>query len=265
MDKILNYQLNEATNSAVDQLIKTSQNILLCAEKIKENSEPFERALSILYRTSLTPGAKIVITGVGKSSKIGSKLAATFSSTGTTAIMMHSTEAIHGDLGLVRPGDCIIAISYSGETEELLKVVSALKKRTEEMYSPNSSSTSICFSDSDTCSETDYSYSTDKNMLQFNSNSLQNAYTGYANYPIISLCGNGKSQLSLNSDVWLDVSVTSEASNDVPAPTISTTLALALGDVLAMNLMKLKGFNKKDFLRFHPGGSLGDSLRKSEQ
>ncbi|OLY81373.1 putative phosphosugar isomerase [Smittium mucronatum] len=266
INKILDFQLSEASNDAIRQLQKTSENILLCAERMKNNKDPFEKALSILYRTSITPGAKIIITGVGKSYKIGVKLAATFSSTGTVAIPMHSTEALHGDLGLIRPGDCIIAISYSGETEELVRVIDILNSRRPRSGSFSqsvNSASDYSSSGSETCSESDFIYIPDDKITQFSSESLYNTFDGCNDTPIISLSGKGNSRLAMSSDVWLDVSVNSECSELVPAPTISTTLTLALGDVLSMNLMKMKGFVKQDFLHFHPGGSLGDSLKAS--
>ncbi|MDD3123868.1 MAG: SIS domain-containing protein [Candidatus Izemoplasmatales bacterium] len=72
---------------------------------------------------------KLVVTGVGKSGHIGEKMAATLSSTGTPSFFMHSTEAMHGDLGMIESNDIVLCISNSGETQEVLNIIPALKKR----------------------------------------------------------------------------------------------------------------------------------------
>src|SRR5208282_1152686 len=71
---------------------------------------------------------KIVVVGIGKSGNIGQKIAATLTSTGSTSVFLHSVDALHGDLGIVSDGDVILALSYSGESEELLNLVAALKR-----------------------------------------------------------------------------------------------------------------------------------------
>ena len=84
----------------------------------------FERALDLLFCCS----ARVVVTGMGKSGIIAQKIAATLSSTGTPSLFMHPAEALHGDLGMVAPGDVVIALSSSGETEELLKLLAKIKR-----------------------------------------------------------------------------------------------------------------------------------------
>ena len=76
-------------------------------------------------RLILGTKGRVVVTGMGKSGTIGVKLAATLSSTGTSAQFLHPADAVHGDLGMVQPGDLIVAFSYSGETDELLRVLPA--------------------------------------------------------------------------------------------------------------------------------------------
>ncbi len=71
---------------------------------------------------------KLIITGVGKSGLVGSKMAATFASTGTSSFFLHPTEALHGDLGMISPDDAVLAISYSGESEELTKILPHIKR-----------------------------------------------------------------------------------------------------------------------------------------
>src|SRR5512139_2588924 len=84
----------------------------------------FEKAVEIIYQSK----GRVVVTGMGKSGLVGKKVAATLASTGTPAFFMHPAEASHGDLGMVTSDDVIIAISYSGETEELLGIIPFLKR-----------------------------------------------------------------------------------------------------------------------------------------
>jgi arabinose-5-phosphate isomerase len=90
-------------------------------------NENFETLVQKCVET-LQSGGKLVLTGVGKSGHIGKKIAATLSSTGSTAIFMHPVEALHGDLGVLASGDLLITMSYSGETEELLRILPAARR-----------------------------------------------------------------------------------------------------------------------------------------
>ncbi|KAJ2416466.1 hypothetical protein GGI10_000941 [Coemansia sp. RSA 2530] len=99
-----------------------------CADRLRNNSTTFKSALRLLTRTADRPGGKIVFTGVGKSYQIGKKLAATFTSVGTPSICIHATEALHGDIGLLAPGDCVVALSYSGATEEVLRMTEHVRR-----------------------------------------------------------------------------------------------------------------------------------------
>ena len=152
---------------------------------------------------------KLIITGVGKSGLVGAKMAATFASTGTSSFFLHPTEALHGDLGMIGKEDILMAISSSGESEELTKILPHIKR---------------------------------------------------FDIPLIGLTGNESSSLGRYADVFLDISVEKEACPLNTAPTTSTTLTMALGDALAIALMKKRGFKKEDFASFHPGGSLGKKL-----
>ena len=87
----------------------------------------FVEAVGILHRT-LNQRGKIVVVGIGKSGNIGHKIAATFNSTGATAVLLNSQDALHGDLGLLSDGDALIAMSYSGETRELLDLMPFIKR-----------------------------------------------------------------------------------------------------------------------------------------
>jgi arabinose-5-phosphate isomerase len=87
----------------------------------------FDRAIETIVET-LKQRGKIVIVGIGKSGNIGQKIAATLTSTGSTAVILNSVDALHGDLGIINDGDVILALSYSGESEELLNLLPALKR-----------------------------------------------------------------------------------------------------------------------------------------
>ena len=87
----------------------------------------FDAAVEIIMAT-LKQRGKIVIVGIGKSGNVGSKIAATLTSTGSTAVVLNSVDALHGDLGIINDGDVILALSYSGESEELLNLLPALKR-----------------------------------------------------------------------------------------------------------------------------------------
>src|SRR5438445_147253 len=87
-------------------------------------AKKFERAVDLLHAC----GGRVVVTGMGKSGIVGRKIAATLSSTGTPSLFLHPAEAIHGDLGMVVHGDVVIALSASGETEELLKLLATIKR-----------------------------------------------------------------------------------------------------------------------------------------
>ncbi len=152
---------------------------------------------------------KLVVTGMGKSGLIGRKIAATLASTGTPSFFLHPGEAFHGDLGMISPEDTVLALSYSGETDEILKIVP---------------------------------------FIHTNGNKL------------ISMTGNPESTLARNSDVHLDVAVRHEACILHLAPTTSTTAQIAMGDAMAVALMKMRNFSSNDFARLHPGGSLGRRL-----
>ncbi|MFN4298224.1 MAG: SIS domain-containing protein [Thermaurantimonas sp.] len=152
---------------------------------------------------------KVIVTGMGKSGHIGHKISATLASTGTPSFFMHPAEAYHGDLGMVGSDDVVLAISNSGETDEILKLIP---------------------------------------YLRHNGNTL------------IALTGNEGSTLARNAHIHLLIAITREACPLELAPTSSTTVTLALGDALAVSLMKIRGFREENFARFHPGGSLGKRL-----
>ena len=107
-------RVKEIFQKEIDEVIKVRDRVGIEVEK----------CIKMILETK----GKVVITGVGKSGHIGKKLAATFSSTGTLTIFMHSTEGLHGDLGMVHEDDLIIAISHSGNTEEVMSIMPSIKK-----------------------------------------------------------------------------------------------------------------------------------------
>jgi arabinose-5-phosphate isomerase len=171
----------------------------------KENLKNFNKAIEKI----LSIQGKVVIIGVGKSGLVGSKISATLSSTGTSSFFVHPTEAMHGDLGMIDENDLVIAISYSGESQEVVTLMPHLKRL--------------------------------------------NIFT-------ISMAGFEQSTLARKSNIFLSIAIDKEACPLNIAPTSSTTLTMALGDAIAVALMKARDFKKNDFASFHPGGSLGKML-----
>jgi arabinose-5-phosphate isomerase len=186
-------------------------------------ADAFNRALELIYRC----GGRVVVTGMGKSGIIARKIAATLNSTGTPALFMHPVEAVHGDLGMVVRGDAVLALSASGETEEILRLLATLKRLQVPLISM-------------TCDEL-YPNPADKSVRATRFSTLADA-----------------------SEVALDCSVTKEACSLGLAPTASTTCMLALGDALAMALAEKRGFKEEDFANLHPGGKLGKRLARVE-
>ena len=167
--------------------------------------EEFARAVRVI----LEADGRLVVGGLGKSGHVARKVAATFMSTGTPATFLHLSEAIHGDLGLVRPGDAALLLSQSGETPELVPVLHHLRG---------------------------------------------------LGVPTIGVSAGPASPLSKGATVPLVLPALAEAGPDAVAPTTSTTMALALGDALAMVVMRARGFGRAEFRRLHPGGALGSRL-----
>lgn len=192
------------TFSQVVQLLK------LEAQSIERAVERLDRAaVEKTVELLLNCESKVVVVGVGKSGIIANKIADTMTSTGTIAVFLHPTDALHGGLGVIARGDCVIALSNSGETDEIVALLPALKQRAVS---------------------------------------------------IISIVGNLNSTLARQSDVALDASVDQEACPLNLAPTTSTTVALSIGDALAMTLMQAKGLTAEDFASNHPAGRLGKRL-----
>ncbi|MCF7821304.1 MAG: KpsF/GutQ family sugar-phosphate isomerase [Mariprofundaceae bacterium] len=161
--------------------------------------------------TVLELQGRLVVVGMGKSGIIARKIAATFASTGTPAFFVHAAEAQHGDLGMITRHDAVLALSHSGETDEVCGLLPTIKR---------------------------------------------------LGATLIAITGKPDSTLGRYADIVLEVPVTQEACPMNLAPTASTTAALALGDALAVVVLKQRGFREEDFARVHPAGSLGRKLMR---
>ena len=181
----------------------------------------FDRALELMFGCQ----GRVVVTGMGKSGLIARKIAATLNSTGSPALYLHPVEAVHGDLGMIVRGDVLLALSASGETEEILQLMATIKRLQVPLISM-------------TCD----------GIVQ----------------PLAdkSVRATRASTLAAAADVALDCSISQEACSLGLAPTASTTTMLALGDALAVALSEKRGFKEEDFANLHPGGKLGKRLAR---
>ncbi len=183
--------------------------IRLEAETLNALAERVDAQFAHACELILACPGRVVVTGMGKSGHIGNKIAATLASTGTPSFFVHPGEASHGDLGMITPQDVMLAISNSGETDEILLILPILKRM---------------------------------------------------GVKLVALTGNTDSSLARQADASLYCGVEKEACPHNLAPTASTTAALAVGDALAVALLKSRGFTREDFARSHPAGRLGRRL-----
>lgn len=190
-------------SKVVDLMLMEAEAIRVTASRLKRSQ--VKRAIELLHDCR----GKVVMVGVGKSGNIAEKIAATLTSTGTAAVYLHPSDALHGGLGILTGDDVVVALSNSGETDEIITMLPYLKHR---------------------------------------------------QVPIIAIVGNLRSTLARTSEVVLDASVDQEACPLNLAPTTSTTVALSIGDALAMTLMQAKGLTMDDFALNHPAGQLGKRL-----
>ena len=167
--------------------------------------ESFVKMVNLIHASK----GRVIVTGIGKSGIVARKIVATLNSTGTRSLFLHPVEAMHGDLGMVSSDDIIIALSNSGETDELNMLIPSLKK---------------------------------------------------IGCPLIAFTGQLDSALGRQSDIVIDAGVDREACPLGLAPTASTTALLAVGDALAVTLIRKRNFKASDFRQCHPGGSLGQRL-----
>lgn len=190
-------------SQVVDLLRAESEAIAKAASRLQ--AEDVDRVIAILTNCK----GKVILLGVGKSGIIAQKIAATMISSGTAAVNLHPSDALHGGLGIVTADDVVLMLSNSGETDELLALLPFLKRR---------------------------------------------------KVPLVAIVGNLKSTIAQRADAVVDASVDQEACPLNLAPTASTTVALAIGDALAMTLMQAKGLTEDDFANNHPAGQLGKRL-----
>ena len=195
-----------------DEIIQTGKKVLRieadAVKKLASNlDENFFNVVELLFNSK----SRVIVTGMGKSGLVGRKIAATLSSCGTPALFIHPAEAGHGDLGMIVKEDILIAISYSGETKEILVLLDFFKR---------------------------------------------------AGINLISITGNKRSKLAKYSNIALEARVEKEAEPNGLVPTASSTAALAMGDAIAIALMKKKGFGEEDFAIVHPKGEARKKLLK---
>jgi arabinose-5-phosphate isomerase len=195
--------MSEAHSQVTELLRAEADAIAKAATRLQAND--IDAAIELLKNCN----GQIIVLGVGKSGIIGQKIASTMTSSGTAALFLHPSDALHGGLGIVTPDDVVILLSNSGETDELLQLLPALKRR---------------------------------------------------KVPLLAIVGNTKSSIAQRADAVIDASVDQEVCPLNLAPTASTTVALALGDAIAMTLMRAKGVTETDFASNHPGGQLGKRL-----
>lgn len=190
--------------SQFSELLSHEASAIECAAR-RIQSGQIEKAVNLIVKCR----GKVILTGIGKSGFIARKVAATLTSTGTRAVFLHPSDALHGDLGIVDLTDVVVLLSNSGETDEMLAMLPYIKHRS---------------------------------------------------VPLIAIVGNINSTLARNAEVVLDASVDEETCPFNLAPTASTTVALAIGDALALTVMQIKGLTPEDFALNHPAGRLGKRL-----
>jgi len=201
---------HHALNVPLEQLRTGREIIRAEAHALLRVSESLDGAFCDAVELIADCRGSVIVTGMGKAGLIGRKLAATLSSTGTRAFLLHPAEAVHGDLGCIHPDDVVLALSHSGETEEVCRLLPILNE---------------------------------------------------LDVPIIALTGDQRSTLGRDADVVLSIGRQREADPHGLAPTVSTSVMLAVGDALAIVLSQKRAFTPQQFARFHPGGSLGQQLR----
>jgi len=191
--------------ATAQRTIRTEADALHALADSLDDTTDFLDCVEAIHRTS----GRVILTGIGKSAIVAQKIVATLNSTGQPALFLHAADAIHGDLGMVQPGDVVVCLSKSGETPEVKVLVPLVKN--------------------------------------------------FGNC-LIAITANRAGTLARQADYVLWTPVLHEADPNNLAPTVSTTVQMALGDALAMSLVALRGFSPSDFAKFHPGGSLGKQL-----
>lgn len=197
--------IEDSLRSFARQVLQTEAAAV--AGLIENIDASFDRAVDMI----LACRGSVLTSGVGKAGIIARKLSATLSSTGTPSHFLNPADAIHGDVGTIRPGDVVILLSYSGESDEITRLLSVVTK---------------------------------------------------LDHPVIALTGNERSSLARHSQIVLRLGKLQEACPLGLAPSTTTTAMLAMGDALALTVMKARSFTSEDFATFHPAGQLGRKLIK---
>ncbi len=198
---------SEQLQQAKELVRREAQALAQLADSLDEQ---FLRAIRMIYECR----GSVVLTGIGKAGIVAQKISATLGSTGTPSHFLHAAEAVHGDAGRLRAEDLAIVLSYSGESEEIIRLIALLKQLGISM---------------------------------------------------IAITGNPSSALARHSEATLSLGKIEEVCPLGLAPSTSTTCMLALGDALALTVMKMRNFQAEDYARYHPGGSLGRKLVTVEQ
>jgi arabinose-5-phosphate isomerase len=209
----------------------------------------FEKAVALMFSCT----GRVVVTGMGKSGLIARKIAATLSSTGTPSLYLHPVEALHGDLGMVVRGDVVLALSASGETEEILALLATIKRLQVPLITMTGDEIYLR-----------QIAATRERIRRIEAKALRKAGRFESRAADKSVRSTPVSTLAAAADVALDCSVAQEACSLGLAPTASTTTMLALGDALAVTLSERRGFKEEDFANLHPGGKLGKRLARVE-
>ena len=210
-------------------------------------AEAFQRAVELMFGCA----GRVVVTGMGKSGLIARKIAATLSSTGTPALYLHPVEALHGDLGMVVRGDVVLALSASGETEEILALLATIKRLRVPL---------IAMTGDEICGV----HLSRQQGWAWEQRLPRRRLRTRAGAPAPHTPSQAISTLAAAAEVALDCSIAQEACSLGLAPTASTTTMLALGDALAVTLSERRGFKEEDFANLHPGGKLGKRLARVE-
>ncbi len=193
-----------------EELLASAREVLeLEGRTVLAQADLLDERFAELVEWILALKGRVIMTGIGKSGTVASKLASTLASTGTPSLFLHPAEALHGDLGMVTRDDLVIALSHSGKTDEVLNLVPSIRR---------------------------------------------------IGARLVSLTGDPESQLAQVSDLVIPVYVEREACPHNLAPTTSTTALLAVGDALAVSVMKARKFTREQFALYHPAGALGRAL-----
>jgi len=199
----------EPANTSAD-LLRAARDVLeQLASSIQRLAEQLGPAF--LEAAALLRGCRgmVVVTGMGKAGLIGAKVSATLASTGTRSLFLHPAEAAHGDLGRIDEQDVVVVLSFSGSTEEVVRLLEPIRR---------------------------------------------------IGARLLAVTGRPDSPLGKHADLVLDIGTVVEACPLGLAPTTSTSVMLAIGDALALTVMRMKNFSSEDFARYHPAGELGRKL-----